>query len=226
MTIFLGKVCVKHPELQGEQRPDGYCRGCARGSGRASMRKRRAEKPEHIREIKRASYCKRLADNTAEMRRKAREYRRAWRKANPEKNREISRRHDAKRYADDLGKVLARNKKWRAEHPEIARESNRKSNRKWITANPEMRGVANGRRRSLRAKAAVPLTWLDKFRIRELYEIAKARTTQTGVEHHVDHDRPLVLGGLHHPDNLMVVPAAINLAKGARYNSTMEFLLS
>jgi len=34
------------------------------------------------------------------------------------------------------------------------------------------------------------------------------------------------LQGEQRPDNLMVVPAAINLAKGARYNSTMEFLLS
>ena len=59
-----------------------------------------------------------------------------------------------------------------------------------------------------------------------IYAKAERLNRETGVKHHVDHDRPLARGGKHHPDNLIVVPAALNLAKGAKYESTMAFLLS
>lgn len=66
----------------------------------------------------------------------------------------------------------------------------------------------------------------EKQRIVALYAKAARLTRETGVEHHVDHDRPLARGGLHHPDNLLVVPARLNLAKGAKYDSTFEFIAS
>ena len=93
-------------------------------------------------------------------------------------------------------------------------------------ANPAIVAAAQARRRARVVAASVPLTPAEQKRIQELYSIAQMRTVQTGEEHHVDHDRPLALGGLHHPDNMMVVPAAINRSKGARYSSTMAFLLS
>ena len=64
------------------------------------------------------------------------------------------------------------------------------------------------------------LTADDKSRMRRVYEEAARRTRATGVPHHVDHIYPLnglTVSGLHVPDNLRVVPAAVNLAKGNRY---------
>ena len=81
-------------------------------------------------------------------------------------------------------------------------------------------------RRARKADAAVPLALAEQQCIRALYAEAQRLTRETGEAHHVDHDRPLALGGLHHPNNLLVVPAALNTAKGARYPSTMAYLLS
>lgn len=86
--------------------------------------------------------------------------------------------------------------------------------------------AAKARRRARKNRAVVPLTPAEQQRIVALYAEAARRTAETGIAHHVDHDVPLALGGLHHPDNLLVVPASINLAKGARYGSTLEFILS
>ena len=151
--------------------------------------------------------------------------------------REISRRSMARWRAENPERARAIARKWQGENLKKRRAHNRKSYAKNINArrerrrekyalNPAAAFAGDARRRARKANATVPLTWLEKLRIEELYEIAKARTVQTGVEHHVDHDRPLALGGLHHPDNMMVIPAAVNLAKGARYHSTMEFCLS
>jgi hypothetical protein len=86
--------------------------------------------------------------------------------------------------------------------------------------------VQAARRRARKLDLACPLTPTEHLRIIALYAEAARRTAETGIAHHVDHDRPLALGGLHHPDNMLVVPADINLAKGARYASTLEFILS
>jgi len=42
------------------------------------------------------------------------------------------------------------------------------------------------------------------------------RQAPSGEEYHVDHIIPLAKGGLHHPDNLQVLPADLNLKKGAK----------
>ena len=57
----------------------------------------------------------------------------------------------------------------------------------------------------------------EKKRIAAIYQEAKFLTRTTGLEHHVDHIRPIAAGGLHHPDNLNVITASENLAKGSTY---------
>ncbi|HEX7117319.1 MAG TPA: HNH endonuclease signature motif containing protein [Longimicrobiales bacterium] len=47
-----------------------------------------------------------------------------------------------------------------------------------------------------------------------LYAEARRLTNETGVQHHVDHAIPLVLGGQHVASNLRVVTAEENQAKG------------
>lgn len=86
------------------------------------------------------------------------------------------------------------------------------------------RKVKAARRRALKRSAVVPLTAAEQQRIVSLYADATRRTVETGIVHHVDHDVPLALGGTHHPDNMNVVPAAVNLAKGAKYASLWDFI--
>jgi hypothetical protein len=132
-----------------------------------------------------------------------RELSRRWREKNPDRRRENFIR-------------------WHQENPGKAKEyAQRQLDRDLIKML-----VRNAARRAAKKAAAVRLTAIERARVQEFYDIARARTAQTGIAHHVDHDRPLVRGGQHHPDNLLVVPAAVNLAKGARYDSVLAFILS
>ena len=75
----------------------------------------------------------------------------------------------------------------------------------------------NARRRSLKLNATPPwLTAIHEAQMQEMYDIARARTVQTGIEHHVDHIHPLKgkgFNGLHVPWNLQVITASENLSK-------------
>lgn len=80
----------------------------------------------------------------------------------------------------------------------------------------------DARRRARKTAASAGLTAADHLRINAIYAEAARRTAETGVVHHVDHDVPLARGGKHHPDNLLIVPAKVNLVKGTR--TMQEFL--
>lgn len=70
----------------------------------------------------------------------------------------------------------------------------------------------------IRGTQAVNLTKKEKSEIGKIYAHAKHLNKETGEEHHVDHIRPLVAGGEHHPSNLRVITAKENLAKGGKFN--------
>jgi hypothetical protein len=133
-------------------------------------------------------------------------------------------------YRRDPEKILAANQKWVDANPEKRKHVHKLAARKWREKNPEAvrlqsRLDASVRRARLRA-ATVVLTPDEQLHVKALHAEAARLTIETGIVHHVDHDVPLARGGKHHPGNLIVVPASINCAKGARFNSTQEFLLS
>lgn len=62
--------------------------------------------------------------------------------------------------------------------------------------------------------------WADLKAIRKIYEESTRLTTETGLEHHVDHIIPMrgkLVSGLHIAENLRVLPGPENLAKGSKF---------
>ena len=62
--------------------------------------------------------------------------------------------------------------------------------------------------------------WSDSDRINEIYLIAAQIHASTGFEYHVDHVVPLqgeLVSGLHHQDNLRIVPGPENLSKSNKF---------
>lgn len=55
----------------------------------------------------------------------------------------------------------------------------------------------------------------DQTAINAVYQMANRLTRIVGASYHVDHANALSNGGLHHPDNLVVMRADWNLRKGA-----------
>ncbi len=115
-------------------------------------------------------------------------------------------------------------KRRRRANPQKFRERDRQRPRRY--SSPEEQRKRCALRRARKAGATRLLTAIERARLQEFYDIAAARTAQTGEQWHVDHDKPLARGGLHHPDNLVLLPADVNIAKGARFDSTIDFLLS
>ena len=104
--------------------------------------------------------------------------------------------------------------KWRAK-PEN-RERSRATARDWKKANPARHCAINAKRKAV--KLAQTPEDADLVLIQQFYDEAARLTRETGIEHQVDHVKPLSKGGLHHQGNLQVLTAEANLAKGDKYD--------
>lgn len=159
-----------------------------------------------------------------------------WRDENAERKASTDRAW----YAANKDRHLLLNKEWQAKNPEKVKAKAarfRERNRDLINANfsrkrketpervkeirrayrdrhPEITGVENAIRRAIKRNARVE--WADKNAIRQIYRLAKAKETETGVPHHVDHIVPLkskLVCGLHVEANLQVLTAFENISK-------------
>lgn len=115
------------------------------------------------------------------------------------------------------GKIAEQSKKWYENNKERAADTRDA----YLAARPGMRAYLSSRARAdqyLRTPK-----WLDAadFRmIRHAYTVAKEKTRDTGVVHHVDHIIPLRaknVSGLHTWTNLQVIPATENQTKWAKF---------
>ena len=81
--------------------------------------------------------------------------------------------------------------------------------------------VDNSLRKAMR-RGAYPesLTKQERLEIISIYNQCKNISRRTGIQHHVDHIRPLAKGGRHHPSNLRIITAEENLKKGAKWYGT------
>lgn len=91
----------------------------------------------------------------------------------------------------------------------------------WQKANPGKVNANTAVRRAKKLKATP--AWdseFDDLVFHEAYALAKLRAKMTGIKWHVDHVVPLrskVVCGLHTPNNIAVITANANVAKGNRY---------
>lgn len=136
-----------------------------------------------------------------------------WAKNNPEKNRQRIKKWRAK----NSEKVNARERELRAQNPAryLARI------KKWQSKNKSVVVFHIAKRRAAKKNACPAwLSAIDFAQIQEFYDVALAKTMQTGIKHNVDHIVPLQgknVSGLHVPWNLQVITARDNFSKNNKF---------
>jgi hypothetical protein len=89
----------------------------------------------------------------------------------------------------------------------------RDKSKRWRENFPDLHAEKRDRYQN-RLKAQTELTYLDRVKIRMIYQICKRISKCLQLRHDVDHIVPLYKGGLHHPSNLQILPARLNQMKG------------
>ena len=188
---YYGKVCGRHPDLNGARLKSRVCPQCAADS---EMRHRQS----HERKLSDESKAKRsvaAAKRYIAKKEAIDAYNKAWAKENKEKVRVIDRAYKANNRA-----------KLNALRNQHAKEK------------PEMAARHAAKRRAV-CSAATP-AWGDNFFLEEAYLLAKKREVVCGGKWHVDHIVPLIskqVCGLHVYTNIQVIRAEINRAKGNKH---------
>jgi hypothetical protein len=139
------------------------------------------------------------------------------------KNNQNHKKNPSKQRAQKLNWYV-KNKEHVRDYNKAAREANPElfaaRNRKWTSENlPHC--AAKQTLKNARQMESTPkwLTFIHHAQIREFYELAHAKRTQTGKKFHVDHIVPLdgeTFRGLHVPWNLQILSAFDNLSKKNR----------
>jgi 5-methylcytosine-specific restriction endonuclease McrA len=150
------------------------------------------------------------------------EYRKEWRAKNRDREKAARRAWD--RANRDRRKLLAA--KWKKANPERARAWHRR----WAEQNPHKRAITNQNHRAAKLDRRGKLTADLIIRLRTVQrgKCACCRKRLPSA-FHVDHIRPLKLGGDHSNANMQLLCASCNLSKGARdpieFMQTKGFLL-
>ena len=123
--------------------------------------------------------------------------------------------------------VRAQHKQWRDENREHVNERSRQYYRDnpekvkkiksdWRKRNASKVNSYTAKRHARKLSQTPRLTPEEKKQIEDLYWLARDLRAVSGEQYHVDHIHPLSKGGLHHPDNLQILPADINTKKNGR----------
>lgn len=146
-----------------------------------------------------------------------------WQAENREKVKGYVRKACKKAYNNDPEKFRKKSRDKRKKNPQLAREIVNKSYKKiYYSRREQERARLNNL--SAKRRTATPswLSAIEKAQIQEIYDVARAKTMQTGIQHHVDHIMPVngeASCGLHVPWNLQILTAAENCGKK---NKVME----
>jgi hypothetical protein len=136
-----------------------------------------------------------------------------------------------KRYANDVCGCRTKHKARYAENREAIKAADREyyaqnretilaRKREYDAANPDKRRALKAKRRATKRDATPDDACLAT--IGNVYAIAAALSERTDEDWHVDHTVPLARGGLHHEDNLQIVPAQWNLSKKDTHTDRWE----
>lgn len=164
------------------------------------------------RELKQAHYAVNGSRIKAEKVERRRENVEAMRQRERElyhQRKEAIRARKRKWYEGNRNKEAVRRQKFRSENPDYWQS--------YYEANKDAYLAVSAKRRAGLEQRACLLTPEDEKKIKALYGFARYLTEKFGQPYHVDHIVPLhgeTCSGLHHPDNLRVVPAQLNLSKG------------
>jgi 5-methylcytosine-specific restriction endonuclease McrA len=116
-------------------------------------------------------------------------------------------RNRCKRCANSL------NYSWKKNNPEYMPEYLSSYNPKYAKANRSKLNSKEAKRRATKLKQTPDLSEKEKEMIDDFYWLARDLRVVTGEEYHVDHIHPISKGGLHHPDNLQILPSDLNIKK-------------
>lgn len=94
-------------------------------------------------------------------------------------------------------------------------------NKQYKKDNPEKVAINNIKYRLMKDDQTLKLNKKEQNRIDELYTICK-QLNYDKVDFHVDHIQPLSKGGLHHPDNLQILPNWLNNEKYNKWSLTEQ----
>lgn len=129
-------------------------------------------------------------------------------------NPEVRQRRDQKYYNSNKNEIKKRQLAYRNLH----REELREYAREWRRNNP-VYGKMKSLERKAHIKQATPI-WVNKNKLYEIYKNRLTLSNETGIIHHVDHIYPLrgeLVCGLHVPENLQIITAAMNMEKSNKY---------
>ncbi len=116
-------------------------------------------------------------------------------------------------------------------HREAVRRSNRKHKEKRATYNREYRernhayfAESEGNRRAEINKSDSSNSMVDRSLIKQIYICSRRLSQCTGFGWHVDHIKPISIGGEHAPHNLQVVPQRWNQVKNNTNSNRIKTL--
>ncbi len=138
------------------------------------------------------------------------EFMKQWRKDNKDYYKEYQQ--------NNLGQVNKNSRKWRKNNIEQCKEYNKQ----YKMNNRDKSNTLEANRRAMRINQTP--NGADKKKIGYIYFIARGMTEKFGKKYHVDHIYPLSKGGLHHEDNLQILPSEDNLKKGNKITSKYKGL--
>ena len=98
------------------------------------------------------------------------------------------------------------------------REKILEKTKSYVELNRHKINTRNSFRRKIVREQTPDMTPEELSRIEGMYWLARDLRAVSGEEYHVDHIKPLSKGGLHHPDNLQILPADLNLKKSDKYS--------